>query len=75
MFRSLIVCLVVAASFVVFDTSEAQAHRRWVVRRPIARAVLGPPIVRRPVYRAYYGPRYVRPRVTVGIGYGGGYYW
>ncbi len=74
MFRSLIACLVIAASFVVFDSSEAQAHRRWV-RRPIARAVLGPPIIRRPVYRGYYGPRVYGPRVSVGVGFGGGYYW
>ena len=69
MFRSLLIGLVLAASFFVFDSSEAQAHRRFV-RRPIARAVLGPPVVRR-VYRPYY-----RPRVVVGVGVGvGGYYW
>ena len=70
MVRSLIVCLVLGASVLVFDAPEAQAHRRWVVRRPVAHAVLGPPVWRRRVYRPYY-----RPRVVVGVGVGGGYYW
>ncbi len=69
MLRSLLVVLLMVVGGLVFATSEAQAHRRWVVRRPIARAVLGPPIVRPwRVYRPYYGPRV---RVGVGIGYYG----
>jgi hypothetical protein len=72
MLRKLVLVLLVVAAGLMFDASPAQAHRYWV-RRPIARAVLGPPIVRRPwVYRPYY----YRPRVVVGVGVGyGGYYW
>jgi hypothetical protein len=72
MLRRLLVVLLIVAGGLMFATSEAQAYRYWV-RRPIARAVLGPPIVRRPwVYRPYY----YRPRVVVGVGVGyGGYYW
>jgi hypothetical protein len=72
MLRIMLVLLLMVVGGLVFATAEAQAHRRWVVRRPIARAVLGPPIVRRPlVYRPYY----YQPRVVVGVGVGyGGYY-
>jgi len=72
MLRTLLVFSLIVVGGLMFNTSEAQAHRRYWVRRPIARAVLGPPIIRRPwVYRrAYY-----RPRVVVGVGFGGGYYW
>ena len=73
MFRSLIVGLVLVAGTFVFDMPEAEAHRRWV-RRPVARAVLGPPVIRRRVYRPYYRP-YVGPRVYVGVGVGRGFYW
>ena len=70
MLKSLLVCLLVVVGSLMFNTSEASAHRRW--RRPIARVVLAPRIVRRPfrVYRPYYAPRV---RVGVGIGYGIGY--
>ena len=70
MLRSLIVFSLVVVGGFMFDTSEANAHRRWRVRRPIARMVLG---VRRPwrVHRAYYGPRV---HVGVGVGYYDGYY-
>ena len=74
MLRSLLVFVLVVVGSLMFDTSEANAHRRWIVRRPIARVLLGPPIVRRPwrVYRPYrYGPRV---HVGVGVGYYGGYY-
>jgi hypothetical protein len=65
--KSLMVCLLVVVGGLMFDTSEANAHRRW--RRPIVRAVVGPRIVRRPwrAYRSHYSPRV---RVGVGIGYG-----
>ena len=73
MIRSLIIGSVLLASCFVFDTSEAEAHRRWVVRRPVARAVLGPRVWRPRIYRPYHRA-YYRPRVVVGVGVGG-YYW
>jgi hypothetical protein len=74
MMKSLLVCLLVVVGGLMFNTSEASAHRRW--RRPIARAVIGPRIVRRPyrAYRPYYAPR-VRVGVGIGVGYGGYYGW
>ncbi len=75
MLRSLLVFVLVVIGSLMFDTSDANAHRRRIVRRPIARVLLGPPIVRRPwrVYRPnHYGPRV---HVGVGIGYGGYYGW
>lgn len=73
MLRSMLIVLLIAIGGLMFATSEAQAWRRYRVRRPIARAVLGPPIVRPwRVYRPYY----YRPRVVVGVGVGyPGYYW
>ena len=71
MLRSLIVCTLIVTGGLMFDTSEAQAHRRWGVRRPIARAILGPPIIRRhwrPHRHYYHGPRV---HLGVGVGYYG----
>ena len=72
MLRSLIVCSLMLTGSFVFDTAEAEAHRRWV-RRPIARAVFGPRIVHRP-WR-YHRPYHYGPRVSVNVGYGGYYGW
>jgi len=68
MLKSLMVGLLIVVGGLMFDTADANAHRRW--RRPIARAVIGPPIVRRRwrAYRPYYRPRV---RVGVGVGYVG----
>ncbi len=74
MLRSLLVFVLVVVGSSMFDTSDANAHRRWIVRRPIARVLLGPRIVRRP-WRVYHRPYYYGPRVHVGVGVGyGGYY-
>jgi hypothetical protein len=74
MLRGLLVFVSVVVGCLMFDTSDANAHRRWIVRRPVARVLLGPRIVRRP-WRRVYRPYYYGPRVHVGVGVGyGGYY-
>ena len=73
MIRSLVIALVLTTGTFAFDTPEAEAHRRWV-RRPVARAVFGPPVIRRRVYHRPFVRPYVRPRVYVGVGIGGGYW-
>ena len=70
MLRSLLVFVLVVIGSLMFDTSDANAHRRRIVRRPIARVLL----VRRPLRRVYR-PYYYGPRVHIGVGIGyGGYY-
>ena len=66
MLRILTVCLLVVVGGLMFDTAEANAHRRW--RRPIARAIIGPPIIRR--HWRVHRPYYYGPRVHLGVGVG-----